>query len=152
MVYACRGWLAAHKENVPHFTGVFLFCLGSFSYALVMLRLCKESHPHLSQQHFWLETFIFVSSGILVITFVTLWVLEELDHKHDIGSSDRTQQAYIVEHCAYVSNLLFYAGFFLFHTPDPMKPPHIEAEYNNNKDNQAHEMKSLLLKTQIVIP
>lgn len=127
-----------NKDNLPHFTGVFLFCLGTFIYSIVMLRLCEESHPHLSNLHFWLETFLLLTTGTLVLAFVVVWFNEEVNdqHKKKIDSEtlvmydDSSQTAYIIEHCAYISFLLFYAGFFLFHTPDDRREPFVDGVFS----------------------
>ena len=41
----------------------------------------------------------------------------------------RIVESVIVEHTAYIVFLLFYATFFLFHTPDPMEPPGLREAY-----------------------
>lgn len=114
-----------------------------------MLELCKESHPHLAMEHFWLEMFVFLTSGLLTLAFAVIWIWEELDHRHDVGVQ-QPQYAYIVEHCAYIGNVLFFTFFFLVHTPDPMKPPHIEAivsessRRQKNNNGEGVEMHALL--------
>ena len=140
--FCCRAWLVVHKENIPHFTGVFLFCLGSFIYSIVMLRLCEESHPHLSRLHFWLEVFLFLASGGLVLAFVIVWLDEEANNRHKkkldtstmIMYDDPNQHAYIIEHCAYISFLLFYTGFFLFHTPDIKREAFVDGVYSGERE------------------
>lgn len=142
-------WLVVHKDNMEHFTGVFVFCLGSFVYSIVLLRLCEESHPHLSQLHFGLEVFLFLASGVLVLLFVIVWFNEEMNDKHKtktytstaITYEDPNQYAYIIEHCAYITFLLFYAGFFLFHTPDWKRKPFVDGVYSGERE--AVEMNAL---------
>ena len=127
-----RAWLVVHKDNTQHFTGVFLFCLGSFDYSVALLRLGRESHKHLEKQHWAMELFLFISSGVLLLAFILLWVEEENAGKHAPQAPTDTiseQNAYIVEHCAYIAHLLFYATFFLFHTPNPMYQPNVGAIY-----------------------
>jgi hypothetical protein len=124
----------AHKDNTQHFTGVALFCFGSFVYSVALLRLGRESHKHLALQHLALELFLFVSSGALLVAFILLWIEEENSGRHaKQDASDAytspDQKAYIVEHCAYIAHLLFYAAFFAFHTPDPMYQPTVASVY-----------------------
>ena len=124
-----RGWLASHKDNTNHFTGVFLFCLGSSMYSIAFLWLAGQTHKHLWKIHQGLGIFLFVSTVGQVFAFVVLWILEEESGKHvaHIGeynsNKDNTQKAYIVEHSAYMTQLLFYTTFILFHSPDPLKVP-----------------------------
>lgn len=141
----CRLWLVLHKINIDHFAGVFVFCLGSSLYSISFLRLAGMSHQHLANVHLGLEIFLFVSAVALVLAFVTIWVIEETGGKHslqhvgnDDASSDNTQQAYIVEHAAYIAQLLFYMIFFLFHSPDPLKLPHVSGVYDGEAYAQDH--------------
>lgn len=99
--------------------------------------------------HFWLELFLFVTTGVFLVVFVILFMIEESDRQHETiphePGTKQTEHAYIVEHCAYIANLLFFTGFFVFHTPDPMKPPHIEAVLTRDaKNNDGMEMQTLL--------
>ena len=102
------------------------------------------SHQHLANVHLGLEIFLFVSAVALVLAFVTIWVIEETGGKHSLQhvgndtSSDNTQQAYIVEHAAYIAQLLFYMIFFLFHSPDPLKLPHVSGVYDGEAYAQDH--------------
>jgi hypothetical protein len=102
------------------------------------------SHQHLANVHLGLEIFLFVSTVVLVIAFVAIWVMEETSGKHSLQhvgndtSSDNTQQAYIVEHAAYIVQLLFYMIFFLFHSPDPLKLPHVSGAYEGEAYAQDH--------------
>jgi hypothetical protein len=137
-----RVWLVLRKDNFEHFFGVFVFCLGSFMYSIVMIRLCEESYPHLAQLHLWLEVFLFLSSGILVLAFVIVWFNEEVNNQHKktvdsetmIAYDDPNQSAFIVEHCAYISFLLFYAVFFLFHTPDYKREPFVDGVFSGERE------------------
>lgn len=120
-----RGWLASHRDNINHFIGVGLFCLGSSMYSIAFLWLAGQTHKHLWRIHQGLGAFLFVSTVGQVLAFVILWVLEEESGKHmahigdsNNGNGDSTQKAYIVEHSAYMTQILFYATFILFHSPD----------------------------------
>jgi len=140
--FFCRLYLVFNKEIYAHFFGVFIFCLGTFIYSVVMLRLCEESHPHLSQLHFSLELFLFLSSGMLVLAFAIVWFNEEVNHQHKkkvnsetmIAYEDPNQAAYIIEHLAYISFLLFYASFFLFHTPDLRREPFVDGVFRGERE------------------
>lgn len=100
-----------------------------------MLRLAGEREKHLAKIHLAMEIGLFISSVCLVLAFVILWVIEESNGKHlthigENGEKDESaQHAYIVEHVAYMVFLLFYATFFLFHTPDPLEPPSLRQIY-----------------------
>ncbi len=113
-----------------------VFCLGSGLYSIAFLRLAGLTHKHLANVHLGLEIFLFVSAVALVIAFVAIWVMEETSGKHSTQhmihdtSSDNTQHAYIVEHAAYIAQLLFYMIFFLFHSPDPLKPPYVSGVFD----------------------
>lgn len=107
-----------------------VFCLGSGLYSIAFLRLAGLTHKHLANVHLGLEIFLFVSAVALVIAFVAIWVMEETSGKHSHATSDNTQHAYIVEHAAYIAQLLFYMIFFLFHSPDPLKPPYVSGVYD----------------------
>ena len=128
-----RAWLVVHRENTQHFTGVFMFCLGSLTYSVALLRLGRESHKHLDRQHWAMELFLLISAGVLLLTFILLWVEEENAGKHAPQAPDTSPvlNAYIVEHFAYVTHLLFYPAFFLFHTPDPMYQPTVAGLYES---------------------
>jgi len=128
-------WLVLHQENRAHFAGVFVFCVGTFVYSLALLFLCEESHPHLAQLHFWLEILLFGATTMLVFAFGVVWFAEEQAQKHvkKLDSNGRAyenpdQTAYIVEHFAYIAFILFYACFFLFHTPDWEQKPFVDSE------------------------
>jgi hypothetical protein len=105
-------------------------------YSISFLRMAGRTHKHLANVHLALEVFLFVSAAMLVIAFVAIWAVEETDGKHAIqhvgengDSGGSARQAYIVEHAAYIAHLLFYMIFFLFHSPDPLKPPHVSGVY-----------------------
>lgn len=132
MTPCCRGWLASHKDNLNHFIGVFLFCAGSTTYSISLLRLAGGREKHLAKIHLGMEIGLFVSTVGLVLAFVILWAIEEGKGQHlsHVGEDeDNVQSAYIVEHASYIVFLLFYATFFLFHTPDPMEPPGLRELY-----------------------
>lgn len=124
-----------HKDNTEHFKGVFVFCLGSATYSVAILRLAGTTHKHLEQIHQALEVFLLASSALLLLAFVWLWVMEETSGKHNKTAieGDDTQSAYIVEHMAYMTHLLFYGTFFSFHTPDPLKPPMIYGTFEDER-------------------
>lgn len=126
-------WLVNHKDNTQHFLGVFVFCLGTTIYSIVLIRLCEESHPHLARVHFWLEFSLLLASAVLVLAFVIVWLNEEANSHHN-SSNDPNQYAYIIEHCAYITYLLFYAGFFLFHTPDDTEKEFVNGVYQGEQD------------------
>jgi hypothetical protein len=117
-----------HKDNANHFSGVFAFCLGTFLYSIAILRLADLTHQHLWQIHTILEIFLIFSSGTLLVSFLILWVMEENAGKHS-AYVNQDQNAYIVEHCAYLAHLLFFTAFLAFHTPDPLKPPRVAGIY-----------------------
>lgn len=123
-----------HKDNAEHFKGVFLFCIGSATYSIALLRLAGTTHKHLDQIHLALEVFLLASSALLLLAFVALWVMEEDSgkHQHPVEGDDK-QSAYIVEHTAYMTHLLFYGTFFSFHTPDPLKPPRVYGTFEDER-------------------
>lgn len=115
---------------------MFLFCAGSSTYSISLLRLAGGREKHLAKVHLAMEICLFVSTVALVLAFVILWAIEETNGQHlqhvgenNSGDGDNVQNAYIVEHTAYIVFLLFYATFFLFHTPDPMEPPGLREAY-----------------------
>ncbi len=112
-----------------HFTGVFLFCAGSAIYSISLLRLAGETEKSQAQIHLVMEIGLFLSSVALVLAFVTVWAIEENNGDHGLHAGERRESAYIVEHAAYVVFLLFYATFFVFHTPDPLEPPGLREVY-----------------------
>jgi len=119
---------------VNHFFGVFLFCAGSSVYSISLLRLAGGREKHLAKIHLAMEIGLLLSTITLVLAFVILWVIEEsnnhhINHMGENQEGDNVQKAYIVEHAAYVAFLLFYATFFVFHTPDPMEPPGLRETY-----------------------
>ena len=116
-----RCLLSFLKDTATHFTFVGVFCMGSLLYSLAFVRLAATTEDHLEMVHTFMEAFLLLTVVILVVSFVTLWVEEERAGMH--GGAGGVQQAYIVEHAAYIVQLVFYAGFFLFHTPDRNRVP-----------------------------
>lgn len=110
-------------DNTRHFTGVGLFCAGSLTYSIAFLRVARKDERADTMTHEWvraaLEWSLLGATVGLVVAFVTLWAQEETQGVHGTGE---LQNAYIVEHAAYLAHLLFYAVFFYYHTPDPDKP------------------------------
>lgn len=104
-----------HEDNANHFTGVGLFCLGSFLYSLGFLELAGRTHEHLRRVHQALRWFLLLSTLALVVVFVVLWAIEEANGAHK--GNGGAQNAYIFEHVAYITQILFYATFFLYHSP-----------------------------------
>jgi hypothetical protein len=115
-----RCLLSVCEDDASHFSWVGVFCLGSLIYSLAFVRLAATTEDRLEMVHAIMEGFLLLAVVILVIAFVSLWVEEERAGKH--GGSG-VQTAYVVEHTAYTVQLLFYAGFFLYHTPDPFRVP-----------------------------
>lgn len=109
-----------HQDNTNHFGGVALFCLGSLIYSLAFLRLAGKTHEHLRGVHQALRWFLLLTTLALAGTFVILWIVEENSGQH--AKPGGTRNAYIVEHVAYITQILFYATFILYHTPNPDKP------------------------------
>ena len=130
-----RLYLVLHKDNTEHFKGVFVFCLGSAVYSIALLRLAAMTHKHLEHIHTALEVFLLASSALLLLAFVGLWIMEETSGKHKSppDGGDNTQSAYIVEHMAYMTHLLFYGTFFSFHTPDPLKLPELYGAFEDER-------------------
>ena len=63
---------------------------------------------------------------------MTIWAIEDANGQHlphMAENEDNRLNAYIVEHTAYIVFLLFYATFFVFHTPDPWEPPGLREAY-----------------------
>lgn len=106
-------------DNARHFTGVGLFCAGSLTYSIAFLRAARKDERAEAWVRDGLEWCLLGAVVALVVAFVGLWAQEESQGLH---GTDRVQNAYIVEHAAYVAHLLFYAVFFYYHTPDPDKP------------------------------
>lgn len=127
-----------------------MFCVGCVLYSISILRLAGERDKRLAKVHHGLEIFLFVSSAFLILAFGVVWAIEEMHGKHvrHMGETeDNTQNAYIVEHVAYMVFLLFFATFFLFHTPDPTQPPGLREIYTEEytMDPEGVTMKPLLL-------
>jgi hypothetical protein len=102
-------WLVTHSDSNNHYLGVGIFCVGSFTYSFVLLKLAQTEDPQYHHIYTTMEVLLLVTSGILVISYMTAWSLND--------PSD-----YISEHMAYVAHLLFFILFFAFHTPDPTVP------------------------------
>jgi hypothetical protein len=125
-------WLVLHKDNANHFTGVGIFCVGSVVYSSVFIRLAWISHWHLRNLHQALMIFLLSSTVVLVISFVSIWADEQEKGEHGeilYDGEDPRLKAYIVEHAAYITHLLFYLGFFSFHNPNPNISPLMCGEY-----------------------
>jgi uncharacterized membrane protein len=114
-----RGWLAWNQDNTRHFSGVAVFCVGSFTYSFALVRLARTSRDNKERLHAIMEGFLLFAVVALVVSFVTLWVKEEYSGQHTpSGSQNSVQHAYIVEHTAYAVHLVFYTFFFLYHSPN----------------------------------
>lgn len=125
-------WLVLHTDNANHFTGVGIFCVGSLLYSSVFIRLAWISHWHLRNLHQALMIFLLSSTVVLVISFVSIWADEQEKGEHEgtvDGGGYPGLKAYIVEHAAYITHLLFYLGFFSFHSPNPNFSPLLCSEY-----------------------
>ena len=96
-----------------------LFCAGSALYSLAILSLARHTHEHLREVHNALLVFLLVTTCGLVVAFVITWQDEERKGLHTREGGSPT--AYIIEHVAYITHVLFYGAFFLFHSPDPYK-------------------------------
>jgi hypothetical protein len=112
-------------------------------YSLAFLWLAGQTHKHLWKIHQGLGIFLFVSTVGQVFAFVVLWIMEEASGKHMAhigddsgGNGDNTQKAYIVEHTAYMTQLLFYGTFILFHSPDPTRNPRMHGEFEAESARQ----------------
>ena len=124
---------------------MFLFCLGSFLYGVALLRVGETTHAHLAPLHAILEYALFFSCVAFVGSFVVLWVMEENAGKHGRSPGDPTQTAYILEHAAYLAQVVFYAMFFLFHSPDPCRdsPRKIYDDEQNRNECMGIELGTL---------
>ena len=109
-------WLVWHKENLQHFIGVGVFCAGSFAYSLAIIRLAATSKDDKEVLHACMDGTLLLYVVVLVISFVFLWVEEENSGMHS-SHSEEPKSAYIVEHGAYIAQVVFYALFFLYHSP-----------------------------------
>jgi heme/copper-type cytochrome/quinol oxidase subunit 2 len=141
-----RAWLATHRDNMNHFAGVFLFCAGSTIYCTSLLRLAGEREKSQAQIHLVMEVGLFLSTVVLVLAFVTVWAIEETNGEHGSHTGENQESAYIVEHAAYIVFLLFYATFFVFHTPDPWEPPGLREAYveEHSMDPECVSMRPLM--------
>jgi hypothetical protein len=125
-----RAWLVLHKDTPNHFLGVGLFCGGSSLYSISFLLLAGRTHQHLRALHNALLAFLLLSTCALALAFIVLWRDEEAKGQHT--ASGGSQNAYIVEHVAYITHVLFYATFFLYHTPDINVSPHVFSPYESD--------------------
>jgi phosphatidylserine synthase len=116
-------WLVTHSDSDNHYLGVGIFCVGSFVYSFVLLRLAHSEDPQYHHIYTIMEILLVVVSGVLVISYITAWALKD--------PSD-----YISEHMAYVAHLLFFLLFFAFHTPDPTVPFETAPRYQHNIPEQ----------------
>ena len=126
-----------------------LFTLGSTLYSLALLRLAGIYEKQLAFLRWCMEIFLVLSTAGLMLAFVILWAMEEGEGKHvkHMGEfEENTRIAYIVEHAAYISHLVFYVTFFLFHTPNPLEPPGLTAVYDeeHTSETRATTMRPLL--------
>lgn len=102
--------------------------------------------------HQALEIFLLASSVCLFLAFGVVWAIEEMNGQHvrELGEPDDDgQKAYIVEHVAYMVFLLFYATFFLFHTPNPEEPPGLRQIYT---EEYAHDPEGVAMKPLLLHP
>lgn len=112
------GYLVVHRDNLNHFIGVATFCMGSFAYSLAFVRLAATSKDDREVLHALMEALLLLGVVLLVIAFVGLWFEEEKNGWHTSDAGKGRQTAYIIEHAAYMGHLLFYALFFLYHSPN----------------------------------
>jgi heme/copper-type cytochrome/quinol oxidase subunit 2 len=100
----------------------------------------------MAQIHLAMEIGLFLSTVVLVLAFVTTWAIEENNGQHLSHNEDSQLNAYIVEHAAYIVFLLFYATFFVFHTPDPREPPGLREAYveEHTMDPECVSMRPLM--------
>lgn len=141
-----------HKDLARHFLGVVVFCIGSGLYSITLLRLAGERDKSLAKVHQALEIFLLASSVCLFLAFGVVWAIEEMNGQHvrELGEPDDDgQKAYIVEHVAYMVFLLFYATFFLFHTPNPEEPPGLRQIYT---EEYAHDPEGVAMKPLLLHP
>lgn len=139
-----RLYLVICKDNLNHFAGVAIFCIGSFMYSFAFIRLSAASHDHLKRIHMGLEVFLLISASTLVITFVALWFQEEQAINNGMVGAGYTRTAYIVEHVSYLVHVLFYAIFFSFNSADPFKQPNAYSDYTNENDEECGPCKPLI--------
>lgn len=106
VILAIGGWtlLVSDHSDVPHFTGVAVFCAGSLLYSLTLVRMARRTHEGLASLHLGMAVGLLVATCVLVPAFTALYFQDD-------------PNAYLVEHLAYISFLLFYMTFFLYHWP-----------------------------------
>jgi hypothetical protein len=119
----CRGYLIVHQDSFNHFMGVAIFCAGSVLYSVAILFLARHTHVHLRDVHNALLAFLLVTTCALVVAFAITWHDEENRGVHTPNGG--SPNAYIIEHVAYITHVLFFGVFFLFHSPDPYKEPRV---------------------------
>lgn len=129
---ACRLWLVRHQDSFNHFLGVTLFCVGSALYSLGIVFLARHTHEHLRDVHNALLAFLLVTTCALVVAFAITWQDEENRGLHT--RSGGSPNAYILEHVAYITHVLFYGAFFLFHSPDPYKSPRVSSSATSEEE------------------
>jgi hypothetical protein len=140
-----------HRVNIDHFSGVALFVAGSALYSVSLLHFAGiyEYEKQLAVLRWCLQLFLVISTFSLMLAFVVLWILEEGSGKHgqEVGDrGDDAQIAFLVEHVAYISHLLFYVLFFMFHTPNPMREVGLTVVYEEEhaSDKNSFAMRPLL--------
>lgn len=103
---AAGGWCLLVSVRAPagHYTGVAIFCAGSLLYSLAMREAVRGSHPHLGDTQELMVRALMLATVALVITFSCMFWAGD-------------PQAYLPEHMAYITFLLFYALFFSLHWP-----------------------------------
>jgi len=118
-------WLTYHRDNTQHFIGVGVFCAGSFAYSMALVRLAATSTDDKELLHACMDGTLLLCVVMLVVSFVLLWVEEEQSGLHNgsggggITKENRIpQSAYLVEHGAYIAQVVFYMLFFLYHSPN----------------------------------
>ncbi len=143
--------LAWYQDNMRHFAGVGVFCAGSFVYSVAFIRLAA-TNPYDGHESVRtvLEAFLLCSGGVLVITFMALWMEEEDSGMHS-GHDTRTQHAYIVEHMAYLVHLLFYTVFFLYHSPDPCKNTNNDSDREYDRDDVPMVCRPLIFQERLPV-
>ena len=128
-----------------------MFCAGSFVYSVAFIRLAA-TNPYDGHESVRtvLEAFLLCSGGVLVITFMALWMEEEDSGMHS-GHDTRTQHAYIVEHMAYLVHLLFYTVFFLYHSPDPCKNTNDDSDREYDRDDVPMVCRPLIFQERLPV-
>lgn len=138
-----------------HFSGVVVFCVGSFLYSIAFIRISALFEKHLRHLQVGLELFMLISTLVLVIAFVALWFREEKEiHEAKGVEREITRTAYAVEHAAYIAHLVFYGIFFTYNSPDPFKEKPERGyglmDYPYDADDAADTCKPLLIPMTII--